>query len=154
MESADHCIALRGIVEFRNVMLEKKKRYLNGQGSRVDTSLTWVIRSGNDLVVRLLLEKGDIRSNVIVWGGRTVFSFAAESRNGGAMELLLERGNVNPGLPNDDGRTPPYTSSPERTYKYNKTTSRPPGHQFQFDRGSDSGGPTPLSSATPRGDEG
>jgi len=33
-------------------------------------------------------------------------SFAAESRNEGAMELLLERGNVNPGLPNHDGRTP------------------------------------------------
>lgn len=105
MESADHCIALRGIVEFRNVML-KKKPYLNGQGSRVDTQLTWVIRYGNDLVVRLLLEKGDIRSNVIVWGGRTVFSFTSESGNEGAMELLLEHGNVNPGLPNDDGRTP------------------------------------------------
>ena len=76
------------------VMLGKKKWDLNGRDSRGDTPLAWAIRYGHYRVVELLLEQADIRPNVVIQDGRTLFSFAAESGNERAMKLLLECGNV------------------------------------------------------------
>jgi len=101
-----HCIAFLGIAQIAVAMLEKGKWDLNGQDSRGDTPLMWAIRYGNDRVVELLLEQGDIRPDMVVRDGRTVFSFAAELGNEGATKLLLERGGVNPDLSDSYGRTP------------------------------------------------
>ena len=101
-----HCIAFWGILEIANAMLEAKKWDVNGHDSEGDTPLMWAVRHGNDRVVGLLLEQGDIRPDVVVRDGRTVFSFAAEWGNEGAVKLLLGRDGVNPNLSDGNGRTP------------------------------------------------
>jgi len=101
-----HCIAFWGIVEIAIAMLEKKKWDVNGRDSKGDTPLMWAVRYSNDRVVEELLKQGDIRSNMAIRHGRTVFSFAAEAGNEGAAKLLLERGSVSPDLSDNNGRTP------------------------------------------------
>jgi len=101
-----HCIAFWGIVEIAVAMLEKKKWDLNGLDSRGDTPLMWAVRYGNDRVIELLLEQGDIRPDVIVRDGHTVLSSVAESGNEDAVKLLLERGRVNPNSLDSSGRPP------------------------------------------------
>ena len=101
-----HCIAYWGIAEIAIAMLEKKKWDVNGRDSRDDTPLMWAVRYGHSGVVELLLEQGDIRPDMVIWGGRTVLSFAAESGNEGAVRLLLECRDVNPNSSDRDDRTP------------------------------------------------
>ena len=101
-----HCIAFWGIAEIAIAMLEGKKWDVNAYDSKDDTPLMWAIRYGHYKVVELLLEQGDIRPDVIIRDGRTVFSFAAESGNEHAIKLPLESGNIDPDLPDSNGRTP------------------------------------------------
>jgi len=89
-----HCIAFWGIAEIAVAMLEAKKWDVNGRDSRGDTPLMWAVRYGHYGVVELLLEQADIRPNMVIRDGRTVFSFAAESGNERAVKLLLECGDV------------------------------------------------------------
>jgi len=101
-----HCIAFWGIGEIAITMLEKRRWDVNGRDSRGDTPLMWAVRYGNNRVVELLLEQGDIRPDIVIRDGRTVFSFAAESGSEGAVKLFLLRKDVNPNALDDDGRTP------------------------------------------------
>ena len=101
-----HCIAYWGIAEIAIAMLEKKKWDVNGKDSRGDTPLMWAIRYGHYRVVELLLEQADIRPDVVIRDGRTLFSFAAESGNERAVKLLVECGNINPDSSDSNGRTP------------------------------------------------
>ena len=101
-----HCIAFWGIAEIAIAMLEAKKWDVNGRDPRGDTPLMWAVRYGNDRVVELLLEQGDIKPDVSVRGGRTVLSIAVESGNEGAVRLLLGCGDVSPNLSDSSGRTP------------------------------------------------
>jgi len=101
-----HCIAFWGIAEIAIAMLEAKKWDVNGRDSRGDTPLMWAIRYGHYGVVELLLEQADIRPEVVIRDGRTLFSFAAESGNERAMKLLLECGNVDPHSSDSNSRTP------------------------------------------------
>jgi len=101
-----HCIAFWGVAEIAIAMLEGKKWDLNKYDSRGDTPLTWAIRYGSYRVVELLLGQGDVRPDVVIRDGRTVFSFAAESGNERAVKLLLESGNIDADSPDSNGRTP------------------------------------------------
>jgi len=101
-----HCIAFWGITEIAIAMLEAKKWDVNGRDSRGDTPLMWAIRYGHYRVMELLLEQVDIRPDMVIRGGRTVFSFVGESGNERAVKLLLECRNVNPDLADSNGRTP------------------------------------------------
>ena len=66
----------------------------------------WGVRHGNDRVVELLLNPGDITPDVVIRRGRTILSFAAELGNEGAVKLLLERHEVNPISLDSSDRTP------------------------------------------------
>ena len=101
-----HCIAFWGIVEIAISVLDMKKWDVNGRDSRGDTPLMWAVRYGNYRVVELLLKQGDIRPNLVIRDGRTVFSFAAESGDEPTVKLLLDSGIVNPDLSDSKGRTP------------------------------------------------
>ena len=101
-----HCIAYWGITEIAISVLEMKKWDVNGRDSKGDTPLMWAVRYGNYRVVELLLKQGDIRPDLAILDGRTVFSFAAESGNEPAVKLLLECGIINPDSSSSDGRTP------------------------------------------------
>ena len=101
-----HCIAFWGIAEIAIAMLKAKKWDVNGRDSRGDTPLMWAIRYGHYKVVELLLEQADIRLDMVIRDGRTVFSFVAESGNEPAMRLLLERKDANPDWSDNNGQTP------------------------------------------------
>jgi len=101
-----HCIAFWGIAEIAIAMLERGKWDVNGRDSRGDTPLMWAVRYGNDRVVELLLDQRDIRPDVVIRDGRTVFSFAVEFGGEGAVKLLLNHGNVNPNSLDGSGRSP------------------------------------------------
>jgi len=145
-----HCIAFWGIAEIAVAMLEKKKWDVNRQDSRGDTPLMWAIRYGNDRVVELLLEQGDIRPDMVIRDGRTLLSLVSESGNEGAVMLLLGGWNVNPNSPDSSGRTPLSFAACE-------------GHEslvkLLLESGNvnpdslDSSGRTPLSFAASRGHE-
>jgi len=101
-----HCIAFWGIAEIAISVLEMKKWDVNGHDSKGDTPLLWAVRHGNYRVVELLLEQGDIRPDLVIRDGRTVFSFAAESGDEPTVKLLLDCGIVNPDSSDSNGRTP------------------------------------------------
>jgi len=101
-----HLIAFWGVAEVAVAMLEVKRWHVNARDSGGDTPLMWAIRYGNNRVTELLLQHRDIRPDMIIRDGRTVFSLVTESGNEGAVELLLERGGINPDLPDRSGRTP------------------------------------------------
>ena len=71
-------MAYWGIAEIAITMLEMERWDVNGRDSRGNTPLMWAIRYGNDRMVELLLEQGDIRPDMVTHNGRTAFSFAAE----------------------------------------------------------------------------
>jgi len=145
-----HCIAFWGIAEITIAMLENKKWDVNGRDSKGDTPLLWAVRYGNDGVVELLLEQGDIRSDLIIRGGRTVLSFAAELGNEGAVKLLLERGGVNPNSLDGIGRPPLSYAAAER----HEGVLRLLVESRDIDpNSSDSDGLTPLSYAAQWGRE-
>ena len=82
-----HCISFWGIAEIAIAMLEGGKWDVNGRDSRGDTPLMWAVRHRNYRVVELLLGQGDIRPDVVIRDGRTLFSFAAESGNEWAVKF-------------------------------------------------------------------
>jgi len=146
-----HCIAFWGIAEIALALLEKEKWDVNGRDFRGDTPLMWAVRYGNDRVVELLLEQGDIRPDMVIRDGRTVFSFAAELGNEGAMKLLLGHRNVNPDSPDSCDRTPLSFAASEGHESLVKLLLESGNVSPDL---SDSSGRTPLSFAALEGHEG
>ena len=146
-----HCIAFLGIVEIAVAMLEKQKWNVNGRDSRGDTPLMWALRYGNNSMVELLLEQRDIRLDMVIRDGRTVFSLAAGSGEEGAVKFLLERGGVNPNLSDNSGRTP-LSFATERGHE-GIVKLLLESREVNPDS-PDSSGRTPLSFATERGLQG
>ena len=101
-----HCIAYWGITEIAITMLNMKICDVNGRDSRGNTPLMWAIQYGNDRMVELFLEQGDIRPDMVTHGGRTALSFAAAFGREYAAKLLLDREDINPDLPDSRGATP------------------------------------------------
>ena len=71
------------------------------------TRLSWAARNGNESVVRVLVEQGDVNPNIGDRDGRTPLSWAAGNGHEGVVRILLERLDTNPNLADTQhGQTP------------------------------------------------
>lgn len=65
----------------------------NCTDSKDRTPLTWAAKSGNEVIVRLLLQKG-AKPGHVDWFGLTPLSYAAERGNETIVQLLLKEGAI------------------------------------------------------------
>ena len=91
-----HGVAYLGIMELVAAVLGAKEWDVNGADCTGSTALTWAALRGQQEVVRVLLERGDVNPNQAdTKHGRTPLSWAAGNGHEGIVKVLLERKDVN-----------------------------------------------------------
>ena len=100
-----HCASIFGLIEVVGALIEMGGD-INGMDETGSTSLIWAAKSGQDVVVKLLLGQGDVNPDGPDYDGRTTLSWAAGNGHEAVVNLLLRRQDVNPDWPDIWGRTP------------------------------------------------
>ena len=101
-----HGAAYLGIVEIFAVVSEIKEWDFNAVDCMGCTALIWAVRRGNEGVLKVLLERGNV-NRVDTKYGRTPLSWAAYEGNEAVVKVLVEREDVNPNHADTQyGRTP------------------------------------------------
>jgi len=147
-----HGAAYFGCVEITVALLETNKVDVQATDIHGKTALAWASRRGHEGVVRVLLEQGDVNSDIPgTKYGSAPLLWAAENGHEGVVRILLERNDVNPDKRDSLSRTPLLLASLN-------------GHEgivrVLLERGNvnlntlDRGRRTPLSWASRRGHEG
>ena len=103
-----HAVSFLGVAEIVADVLEMKEWDVNASDCIGHTALTWAASRGHEMIVKILLERGDINPDKAdTYHGRTPLWLAAEKGHEGVVKILLERGDVNPDqLETEYGRTP------------------------------------------------
>jgi ankyrin repeat protein len=70
------------------------------------TPLSWAAENGNEAVVKVLLETGQVDADSKDNDGRTPLSWAAQNGNEAVVKVLLETGKVDADLKASSGQTP------------------------------------------------
>lgn len=79
---------------------------LNGLDRYKATPLHWAAKQGHDIIVKILLDRDDIKPDLENIEYRTPLSFAAEHGHMPVVDLLLRQDNVNPNSKDNEDRTP------------------------------------------------
>ena len=102
-----HCAAYLGLDEIVIALLD------SGEGCGADivdgmgrTPLAWAAESGYEGMVRLLLDRKEVKSNSRDIDGETPLLCAANGGHEGTVKLLLDRKEVNPDSRDNHGKTP------------------------------------------------
>jgi len=103
--SGIHCASFFGIVGVVAALIEMGSCDIHAEDLFGNTPLFWAAVSGNEGVVKMLLEQGvnPAKSNSSC---QTPLLVAAYHGHEGVVKILLEREEVNPDKPNIDGDTP------------------------------------------------
>ena len=149
-----HGVAYLGIMELVAAVLRMKEWDVNGADCTGSTALTWAALRGQQEVVRVLLERGDVNPNrADTKHGRTPLSWAAGNGHEGIVKVLLERKNVNPDqVDSQYGRVPLAWAAGSGHEEVVKTLLEREG--INPDNAGIKDGRTPLSLAAGRGREG
>jgi len=100
-------VVFLGIVEFVAPMLEIEKCDVNVANNTWNTALAWAAQTGQEGVVKLLLERKDVNPNQgDTKYGRTPLWLAARNGHEGIVKMLLERINVRPTIPDNENQSP------------------------------------------------
>jgi len=92
-----HGVVFLGIVEVVSTVLDMEEWDVNAYDCMGMTALTWGSGKGYEVVVKMLLERGDVNPDQVdTFYGQTPLSWAAENGHEGVVKMLLERGDVNP----------------------------------------------------------
>ena len=92
-----HGVVFLGIVEVVSTVLDMEEWDVNAYDCMGMTALTWGSGKGYEVVVKMLLERGDVNPNQLVANcGRTLLLWATESGQEEIVKMLLERRDVNP----------------------------------------------------------
>ena len=102
-----HGAAYFGCVEITVALLETNKVDAQATDIHGKTALAWASRRGHEGVVRVLLEQGDVNSDIPgTKYGSAPLLWAAENGHEGVVRILLERNDVNPDKRDSLSRTP------------------------------------------------
>ena len=103
-----HAVSFLKVVEIVADVLEMKECDVNASDCMGYMALTWAASRGHEMIVKILLERGDINPDKAdTYHGRTPLWLAAEKGHEGVLKMLLERGDVNPDQPDTyHGQTP------------------------------------------------
>ena len=101
-----HCICFLGIIEIVASLVEIEGCDINQMDSRGSTPLHWAARSGQEGMVKILLERYDVNPDKPDNGGRTPLWDAAFYGHEGVVKILLERDDVNPNKLDEYGQSP------------------------------------------------
>ena len=93
-----HGASFHGVAEILVCILERNRWDVNSTDCCGRTALIWAAESGNEEVVRTLLEREDINPDQAETEySRTPLQLAAQDGHEGVVKMLLERQDVNPG---------------------------------------------------------
>ena len=102
-----HGAAYFGCLEVVVALLEMNKEDVQATDSHGNTAIAWASTRGHEGVVRVLLERSDVRSDTPSTGyGSAPLLWAAENGHEGVVRILLERSDVNPNKAGKGRRTP------------------------------------------------
>jgi len=92
-----HGVAFLGIVEILAAVLDMKEWSVNATDCTGSTALIWAATRGHDGVVKMLLERGDVKPDQTdTYYGRPPLLWAAAKGHEGVVRMLLEREDVDP----------------------------------------------------------
>jgi len=101
-----HCASFFGIVEVVVTLIEIECYDINGGDFMGYTPLARATRNGYEVVVKLLVGREEVNSDVPGTAGRTPLLHAADGGHVGVAEMLLGWGEVNPNVTDNYDRTP------------------------------------------------
>ena len=108
-----HCASLLGINKIVAGLVEAEGCHINQKDCFGYAPLHWAAREGREGVVKILLARDDIDSDIRGVGGRTPLGCAASHGHEGVVKILLERNDVNPQSRAIFGETPLYLAAKE-----------------------------------------
>jgi len=101
-----HCACMFGLVELASALTRVDGVDINRMDDTHTTPLIWAVRNGHELVVKVLLSRGDINPNLVGDFGRAPISWAAKRGHEAMAKLLLAHRDVDPDVPDYFGRRP------------------------------------------------